>query len=175
MLNTAFCLGRVLAQNKPDLLIHFGIAGAFNPNFKPGSVVEIKEEHFWKLGAEDKNDFLSLEDLGFSLMDSFEQPVYSSLMNPAPSNFDVPRVKGITSNTVHGNEKSIREIILSQNPDVETMESAAFFQACLLEKVPFWAFRGISNFVEPRNRDGWKLQEAAKNVQEFVKGVLAKI
>ena len=44
--------------------------------------------------------------------------------------------------------------------EVESMEGAAFFQACLLSGTPFREFRVISNKIEPRNKASWKIKEA---------------
>ena len=175
MVNTALQLGKYFGKEKPAFAIHFGVAGSFTQTIAIGSVVELVEEHFWKMGAEDHENFIDIEKMGFPLFESSGNPTYSTLLNPYPSSFDLHKAQGITSNLVHGNAISIQEIIQNRNPDVETMESAAFFQACLIENVPFWSFRGISNFVEPRNRANWKLKEAAKNVQDFVMDALASI
>ena len=46
------------------------------------------------------------------------------------------------------------------------MEGAAFFQACMTEGVAFSEIRAISNYVEPRNRDNWKIAEAIENLNK---------
>jgi futalosine hydrolase len=52
------------------------------------------------------------------------------------------------------------------------MEGAALHFVCLKNQIPFIQFRAISNRVEIRNRNSWKVQEAlaALNpaVQDFV-------
>jgi futalosine hydrolase len=48
------------------------------------------------------------------------------------------------------------------------MEGAAFFQTCLTEGVAFAQIRAVSNFVEARNRDNWKMEEAIKNLNEVL-------
>jgi futalosine hydrolase len=40
------------------------------------------------------------------------------------------------------------------------MEGAAFMYSCLVAGVPFAQIRAVSNVVERRNRDGWKIDEA---------------
>jgi hypothetical protein len=44
----------------------------------------------------------------------------------------LPRVNGITVNTVHGNQDSIARVVDRVKPDVESMEGAAFMYACLM-------------------------------------------
>ena len=72
----------------------------------------------------------------------------------------LPTVDGVTVNTVHGNEASIARVTERFNPDVESMEGAAFMYACLIHGVPFAQVRAVSNLVERRNRAAWKLNEA---------------
>ena len=40
------------------------------------------------------------------------------------------------------------------------MEGAAFMYACLMHDVPFAQVRAVSNAVEPRDRERWRIQEA---------------
>jgi futalosine hydrolase len=86
----------------------------------------------------------------------------------------LPLVNGITVNTVHGNERTIatlRERLAPRDagvrrggaadmPRVETMEGAAFMYACLVHGLPFAQVRAVSNFVERRNREAWRIPEA---------------
>jgi futalosine hydrolase len=44
------------------------------------------------------------------------------------------------------------------------MEGAAFMYACLVQGVRFAQVRAVSNIVERRNRDAWKLKEAIDNL-----------
>jgi futalosine hydrolase len=44
------------------------------------------------------------------------------------------------------------------------MEGAAFMSACLMHKVQFAQVRAVSNLVERRNRDAWKLDVAIRNL-----------
>ena len=39
---------------------------------------------------------------------------------------------------------------------------------CLLEKVNFVHIRAISNYVEPRNKEGWDIPLALDNLSEFL-------
>ena len=90
------------------------------------------------------------------------------LVNTAPPGNEVigrlPRVNGITVNTVHGNERSIAAVVERCRPQVESMEGAAFMYACLLQKMPFAEVRAVSNVVERRNRGAWKIAEAIDNL-----------
>jgi futalosine hydrolase len=76
----------------------------------------------------------------------------------------LPRVSGITINTVHGSDSSIAAVRQRCDPQVETMEGAAFMYACLVREVRFAEVRAVSNVVEKRNRAAWKLGEAIDNL-----------
>ena len=79
----------------------------------------------------------------------------------------LPEVKGITVNTVHGNLNSINKIIKQYNPDVETMEGAAFIHAANEFKWPALQLRAVSNLVEVRNIKNWDLPLAIKKLNLF--------
>src|SRR5690606_32993879 len=53
MVSTAFALGKEFAAQKFDLALNVGIAGSFSKKIKLGQLVEIKEDIFSELGAED--------------------------------------------------------------------------------------------------------------------------
>jgi futalosine hydrolase len=44
------------------------------------------------------------------------------------------------------------------------MEGAAFMYACLINNIPFAQVRAVSNIVERRNRDRWRMPEAIRNL-----------
>ena len=168
MVNTAFQLGKYFSQHKPDLAINLGIAGSFSRDFALGEVLEIVEDQFSELGAEDGENFLDLEAMGFPLFEKGGKKHYNSLLNPHVSPFDLKKVSGITINTVHGHEASISKLLKRSEAVLESMEGAAFFQACLQEEVKFYAIRSISNYVERRDRSKWNIPLALSTVQNLL-------
>lgn len=167
MTATAFALGRLFAHQRPDLCINAGIAGALNRSLQLGDVVTIRTERFADLGVEESDGrFTDLFELG--LIDETRSPIFQQgvMHNPgaAVSGF-LPVKNGITVNKVHGFTPSI-EALRAKYPDaeVESMEGAAFFYACLAADVPFLEIRSISNYVESRNRDAWDLPLAIERL-----------
>lgn len=165
---TAWSLGRYFARKQPDLAVNAGIAGAFDRSFNPSEVVHVVSERFGDLGVEEADGkFTDLFELG--LLDANEKPYVNGLLyNPAASESRfLPQAKGLTVNKVHGSEASI-SAIRRKYPDaqVESMEGVAFFHACLMADVPFFEIRSISNYVEPRNRETWKLGEAIESLNQ---------
>ena len=168
MVNTAFHLGLYLAKVQPDLAINFGIAGSFDRQISLGEVVEIGTDTFSELGAESPEGFLDMKTLGFPVLQTDATTFFNELTNPAPVLPHIRRTSAITVNQVHGLAESIRQARNLWDKVVESMEGAAFFHAMLARKVPFYAFRGISNYVEIRDKGQWNITLAAKNVQKCV-------
>lgn len=165
MISTTYFLTRALTVSKFDLCINAGIAGSFRKDIPPGAVVSVCEDRFAELGAEDGDDFISIEELGLGEQVAGNPHLLAS-GHPLPGM--LKQVKGITVNKVHGNEKSIDKVVQQYNPDIESMEGAAFMFTCAKENVKHLQLRGISNFVERRNRDNWNIPLAVKNLNEFL-------
>jgi futalosine hydrolase len=167
MVATAAWCSRVLATNDYDVALNVGVCGSFDPDLSATSVVQIVTEQLPELGAEDGDTFLTIRDLQLPGDDDFPFQA-GRLMNPAPPRNEVlahlPTVRGITVNTVHGNDRSIAAVRSRCSPQVESMEGAAFMYACLLHQIPFAEVRAISNVVEKRNRGAWKLAEAISSL-----------
>jgi len=162
MVSTAFALGRHLAINQYDLVINFGIAGSFDRNIALGEVVEVVEDQLSELGAEDDEAFLSIETLGFG-----ESVFKTDTRLSSYTQLQLKQVSAITVNTVHGHESSIQKLTDRIQPQLESMEGAAFFYACKEAGVPCLQIRAVSNYVEKRNRDAWQIGIAIKNLNSF--------
>jgi futalosine hydrolase len=160
MVATAAWCSRALSLASYDLALNVGICGTFDSFIDLGTVVHVKSDRLAELGAEDGDRFLTLEDL--------ELPGESEFVNlDPPSNPELdalPTVSGITVNAVHGNARTIAAIVERFNPQVESMEGAAFMSACLIHKVQFAQVRAVSNLVEPRNRQAWNMADAIRNL-----------
>jgi futalosine hydrolase len=163
MVATAFALGQKLATKKYDLAINAGIAGSFKKDFNLGDVVWVKEDILAELGAEDDSKFLSITDLGFGEASTFPIIDKENInLNKWLSN--IKSVNAITVNRVHGNFKNIQKTIHRLNPDIESMEGAAFYYACQQSKTPSIQIRSISNFIEKRNTDNWDTRTAVASL-----------
>ncbi|GAB2986576.1 futalosine hydrolase [Mucilaginibacter puniceus] len=163
MVPTAFALARHLPHNVYNVVINLGIAGSFDRNIPLGKVLEVYEDTFAELGAEDDKQFISIEKLGFGA--SIFKP--TSAINQFTKKHFINKANAITVNTVHGNDESIAAIIARLNPQLESMEGAAFFYACHKLHVPCIQIRAVSNYVEKRNRDNWDIPLAIKNLNNF--------
>lgn len=172
MTATAFSLGKHLANNSYDLVLNVGIAGAFNYELELGEVVEIANDQFSELGAEDDESFLSLVDMGLAAPNDF--PFTNSVLNARHNvTHSLKKVQGITVNKVHGSESSIQKVVERLKPDVESMEGAAFLYSCLMNNQDCMQIRAISNYVEKRNRNAWQIELALSNLAQELKQILS--
>lgn len=121
MVATSFHLGRVLASCKYDRMINTGIAGSFDNDIPLGSVVEVIEDQFPEMGAEDDANFLSLLDL--ELIEANEFPYKSGVLSNEQKNWKLtyPKVKSITVNKVHGAKERIVKTVERFKPQIESM------------------------------------------------------
>lgn len=168
MVPTAFSLGSHLANHSYDLAINLGIAGSFDFGLKLGDVCLVKDDTFAELGAEDGEDFLPFDILGFGITSQSHRP------NPGFPTRQLKEVSAITVNKVHGHELSIAKAIARFNPQIESMEGAAFFYACNQTDVFCIQIRAISNYVERRSREKWDTNLAIKNLNETIINLLEK-
>jgi futalosine hydrolase len=162
MVATAARTARRLAQVRCDLALNFGVCGTFDSTLRLGTVVHVTTDCLSELGAEDGDAFISMRLLGLVDDDIIENVA-------PPSNAALaalPTVTGITVNTVHGNERSIADIVQRCRPQVESMEGAAFAYACAISSIPYAQVRAISNVVERRNREAWRLELAIVNLND---------
>ena len=160
MVNTTFALTKELMQNRYDFAINMGIAGSFNNDLIIGDTVEVVEDIISEIGYQEENKIKDFKD--FNLKKKFKN-------NPKT---ELKKVKSITVNTVHGEEDSISKIINRVNPDIESMEGAAFFMVCQKFELPCLQIRTISNKIENRNKQNWKIELAINNLNHSVKKIL---
>ena len=162
MINACFELTTYLKKNLPDLIINIGVAGSFNKEISLGQVLEVSNDCFSEIGVQDKNRFLNFNEIGFNVITNFKYPKETKLV----------QTRGITVNTVHGEKKSINEILNRLNPDVESMEGAAFMMVAQKCNIRFMQIRAISNYVEERNKENWDLDLAISNLNTELRNII---
>ena len=171
---TAFALGhRFGAAPPPQLAVQAGIAGAFDRTLAPGEVVEVTSETFLDLGAEDADGtFLSLANIGLPPGPPFTDD--GRLEQLHVSGLPYRRCAGGTVHRASGSAATI-EKIRAKYPAVatESMEGGAFVYACARAGVNWTQLRAISNYVEPRNRDNWRMGEAIGGLNAALQRLLS--
>jgi futalosine hydrolase len=171
MVAMAFATGKYL-NNNYDVVLNAGIAGSFTKKFKIGDVVEVTEDIISEMGAEDGEEFLTLDEMG--LEESWKSKFGSRDLENKVLN-SLLKVKAISVNTVHGNEISIKNITARFNPGIETMEGAAFMFACEKINIPYAQIRAISNYVEKRDRSKWNIPLAIANLNNTLTQIIESL
>jgi futalosine hydrolase len=167
MVATAFQLGNHLSTNNYSFGLNAGIAGSFNREIDLGELVNVTEDKFCELGAEDGDRFMPIDELGFG--ESTIKPMQTN------ANLTLRHVTSVTVNTVHGNEGTIEALKNRIKADVESMEGASFFYGCNQRNLPSIQIRAISNYIEKRNRENWKIEQAVTNLNTFLIDFISKI
>lgn len=173
---TVFNTTKLLTKNRYDLVINTGICGSYNQNFNLGEVVEVIKDSFTDQIVEDGTTDLLWKDAG--LADNINHPYNIDaelLPNLKTSSFNIRKVVGVTSDTIHASDTSIKRIERLFSPDIETMEGAAVFFVCNSMEINVIQIRGISNHVGIRDKAKWRVKEAIKNYSFAIKQILEEL
>jgi futalosine hydrolase len=170
---TIFNLTKKLCQTNYDIVIQAGIAGTFSKKFKQSTVVMVLKDAFGDIGIDEKGIFSTLFEKDFIKANMF--PFSNGwLLNRHSyfSNSALPVVRAITVNTVTDNKSQIKRLCKKFNPDIETMEGAAFHYVCLQQNVNFLQLRSISNEAGERDKQKWEMKNAIKNLNIELKNLV---
>lgn len=181
--STCYRLTRHLMEQRSrlpeyDLVINIGIAGSYNMKaFPMGSVALIGREYFGDLGFETLFGFQTL--FQSELLDANAHPFRDGALYRAPAEPFLEKTlqkyrtaTGVTVQTVSGYPDRVAALKKRFDPDIESMEGAAVYYVCLLEKLPCFELRSVSNEVGQRDRAAWNIPLALKNLTEACKEVL---
>ena len=177
-----------------ELIVNVGLAGALDRSLRLGEVVAVVTEDFGDLGAELRDGAIaSVFDLGLAnpddapfeggrLVRAFGRYVGTdsprgrrlSHLAAALSAHEPPvrEVDGTTVSLTHGRADRIAKFRAGNGADVETMEGAAVSYAALRRGVPSLQLRAISNYVEARNREAWRIGEALSALTDVTAATL---
>ncbi|HEY5370006.1 MAG TPA: futalosine hydrolase [Hanamia sp.] len=164
---TIFHLTKKLSENKYDLAIQAGIAGAFGNRLNLGDVVAVEKDTFGDLGIDEDGNFQTLFEKEFVGKNDF--PFHDGWLINHTSSFNnqgLPQAKGITVNLVTGDSTRNKWTEEKFSADIESMEGAAFHYVCLQQEIDFLQLRSISNKVGERDKTKWETAKAIKNLNE---------
>ena len=175
-MKTAFAMARFNESPTLDLAINVGIAGSYNRDLALGKVVQVISDRFADLGVEEADgSFTDVYDLELEARNKYPYTDGALLNDGLKYSFDITEVKALTINKVHGTQVSIDRIQSKYQADIETMEGAGFHYACKNMDIQHVQLRGLSNYVEPRNRDGWQIGLAIDQLNQTVINLLDNI
>jgi futalosine hydrolase len=173
-LQTAYALQKKLGTHRPGLIIQAGIGGTISPENLGKSFVIISEE-IADLGAQEKEGFMNIFEMGLAGSDDFPFR-HGKLPNPYRTLLgwtELPQADGVTVNEIK--PEKIYAMQRNRSTVVESMEGAALHYVCLMEKIPFLQIRGISNIVGERNKAQWKLKEAINDLNKSLISLIQKL
>jgi futalosine hydrolase len=173
MVPTAFYLGKLRGLQQYSLVLNAGIAGSFNAAMRIKDVVQVTSDCFPELGCVKEE---KLEPMyGMSMAEAYRLPcidqynIIRNTLNPALNALNaLPQAKGITVNAVTGKPWESFPQQANYAPDVETMEGAAFFFACLSLGVACVQIRAISNRIAPPTPEAWDFKGAVDALHEVL-------
>jgi futalosine hydrolase len=169
MVNMTLAMCRFSNIDQIDVAINMGIAGAYDTSMTIGDVIEVVSDRYGDMGVENADGtFTDVHELDLIPKDYYPF-VGGELQNEKRKlTIELRQKKGITVNKVTGTEAVKNSMIQKYNPDVETMEGAAFVQTCRIMDMKFHQIKSISNYVEARNKDNWNIPLALDNLNKEV-------
>lgn len=166
--STVYAIMKYLAVNgKPDLLINIGIAGSYNENLPPGTVVVPVTDSFADLGVCDGKGFIPVSRAGIETAGDEYTPsgtFYASedIVQKLVSGYIA--VKAVTLSVSTGSAEGRDAIRSEYDPDIESMEGAAAYYVCNKQGIPCIGIRSVSNMVGPRNKALWDINLALEQL-----------
>ncbi len=163
---------------KPDLVINAGIAGSFFDDIPVGEVVMPISDTFADMGIETGEGFIPIKDMGIMKVEKYPfvaDRIFCINNYTRETAHRLHAVRAITVNTVTGTDEKAEKLRLIFNPDIETMEGAAFFYSCMMEDIPCLALRAVSNMVGERRSESWNMSLALKRLKDKLNEILLLI
>jgi futalosine hydrolase len=184
--NAAHAATLLLTRYAPELILVFGIGGAYpGSGAAVGDVVIASEEIAGDEGVLTRDGFHDTEYLGIPLVKTAASVLFNSFPAPAGlvdrarqglAGFTHPgRVlvgKFVTLSSCTGTSERAGELDRRLQGLRENMEGAAVAQVAALHAVPWLEIRSISNRVENRDLKQWDIPKAAATVQNAVMHLL---
>jgi len=179
MIATAYNTGTNINNRHFDIAINIGIAGLLHGKGAIGDVFYINNEFLPELGCGENDNFITAfrpelinpEKQPFKngyLQNNFNTSLFENINEIKPAN-------GITVNRTQVVKADLLPDFILNLPVVETMEGAAFFYACLLQKTRFISLRSVSNLTSERDKSGWDIENAIKKLHYSLYKVLDAI
>jgi futalosine hydrolase len=175
-LQVATCLAR--AGEPVSGVINFGVAGAYVQASGGASLLDIcvaEREVLGDLGICAGDHIEQLRGEGFDVFDSFDldSPLLRRVMG-ALEDASIPFHRGsfVTVNCVSGSRTRGEMLSRQHKALCENMEGAAVARVCGHFSLPLVEVRCVSNMVEDRNTQHWRLRDACRRCGQVVAQVV---
>jgi len=168
LLSAAVQITRLAVEEKPDLIIQAGIAGAFDPSLTLGRVVTVGEDQVGDMGVEEENRWKDIFDMKLE-KGSYPPFEKRKLPNHFLEKYNLlhwPEVTAITVNEITTRPERIDQLVKKYNPGIESMEGAALHYVGRMLNIPFIQVRSISNYVGERDKSKWMMRQAIDHLNQ---------
>ncbi len=165
-----------LCRSPFDFMLQAGIGGSFSEQLPLAEVVLVQEEMLGDLGVEEEG-FRDVFDMGFANPDGFPF-TRKKLINPHLADWNhlhLRSAKAITVNEVTSRPPRLEVLRRKYNPDIETMEGAAFHYVCLQQQVPFLQIRSVSNFAGERDKSKWNIPGSLSSLNRHLIQIIQQL
>lgn len=185
--NAAHAATILIERFSPELIVLFGVGGAYPPSgLDVGDIAVAEEEIYGDEGVRDNKGFHGTEFIGIPLLKkggrkyfnrfvlnrrSIRKALDSLVLSPRR----LPMIKSgpfVTVSTSTGTRKRALELGKRFNAICENMEGASVAHVCAMYGRPMIEIRGISNIVEDRDEAAWDVKLAAENCQRALLEIL---
>ncbi|WP_448872300.1 futalosine hydrolase [Desulfobulbus propionicus] len=159
-------------------VINFGVAGAYVRESSGAALLDLciaEREVLGDLGICHGDHIIPLRGSSFDVFDAFD--LHSSFLDRAISVLEraaVPFHRGpfVTVNCVSGSSQRGDQFSRQHQAVCENMEGAAVARVCAHFRLPLVELRCISNLVENRNPQHWRLEDACRRCGHAVAQVV---
>lgn len=173
----------LIAKYKPEMVLLAGIAGSLDPRCVVGKAYGFFRVRSYGIGVGDGSQFQSAGQVGWNQLEGEGDLKFDgvgdaiSKSNESPS-FDCQFETSGELLSVCAASASEAEVRVKKGfcPDAaaEDMEGFAVAAACVMNNVPWFIVRGISNLAGDRLKGNWQTDGALLKAAEHVSRILAK-
>ena len=172
----------VMENNPYTLVINMGIAGSYDLQAYPiGSATVVSREYFADLGFGSSEGFSDLFQYGILNKDEFPYTGGALARQLLPySNIEEVLARyregaGATVQCVTGTPEKLKELIKTGTSITFRHQGAGVYYAALMEDVPFFELRTVSNAVGERDTSKWNSREALDTLEECCREIFSVI
>jgi futalosine hydrolase len=173
LVNAATNTTRFLLSGTFDFALQMGIAGTFADHLSMGTCVQVVHDFMPELRVSTPAGYIEMKDWGL-----MQSPVNGygaeGISNHSEYFSHLTEARSLSVQTVTGDEALAQRMkeeykkLFQLDPDIESMEGAAFFTACSQLQIPCAQIRSISNRVENRDTSRWQIPLATGNLCEEI-------
>jgi futalosine hydrolase len=178
--NAAHGLTALLERFRPKGLIATGVGGAYvGSGLDVCDIAVAEAEIYADEGVETPDGWRSCEEIGIPLAPVQGTPLFNHFpLERERVRIALDAIRGggqkafsgpfVTASTCSGTLARGNRLRDRYQAICESMEGAAFAHVAALYQVPFLEVRGISNLVEDRDRERWRIEDAASAAAQAV-------